>query len=377
MIRVAHIKSNYGHVGGIESMLESLMPEFAVQPGIESVVIFLSREPDPALEKRLSAGGKVRLIRLPWTGLAASPKTALALRRLVCDENIALLHTHDMRANLLAALVRIFQRVPWICHIHGWLGPTHSRLYRMFEAVDRALMRRADHVLTGSYATLDEVRLAGARAASVVPNAVLLPPPTDRGSARQSVGLPEAGVIFTVLGRLHPGKGQDLFLNALSRLPRDMPWQGVIVGSGGEDAALKALANTLDLGNRLRFAGFVESTAPWIAASDVIAVPSRKESLPLTCLEGMAQGRAVVVSTAGDLPRVVSDGRTGLIVPINDAPALEAAFLRLLLDSELRTQLGEAARTHIAENNTVSVLARQIATVQRQVAGQATRVVRS
>ncbi|MDN5788084.1 glycosyltransferase family 4 protein [Pseudorhodobacter sp.] len=377
MIRVAHIKSNYGHVGGIESMLESLMPEFAVQPGIEPVVIFLSREPDPALEGRLSAGGQVRLIRLPWTGLATSPKTALALGRLVRDENIALLHTHDMRANLSAAMVRVFRRVPWICHIHGWLGATHSRLYRMFEAVDRALMRRADHVLTGSHATLDEVRVAGARAASVVSNAVLLPPPTDHRLARQSVGLPEAGVIFTILGRLHPGKGQDLFLNALSRLPRDMPWQGVIVGSGGEDAILKALAAKLDLGNRLHFTGFVESTAPWIAASDVIAVPSRKESLPLTCLEGMAQGRAVVVSAAGDLPRVVTDGRTGLIVPINDVPALEAAFLRLLLDPDLRNQLGEAARAYIAENNTVSVLARQIATVQRQVASQVSRVVRS
>ena len=83
LIRVAHVKSNYGHVGGIESMLESLMPEFALQPGIEPLVIFLSSDPDPALEARLSAGGRVRLIRLPWPGLAASPKAALSAVKAV------------------------------------------------------------------------------------------------------------------------------------------------------------------------------------------------------------------------------------------------------------------------------------------------------
>lgn len=377
MIRVAHVKGNYGHVGGIESMLEALMPEFSRQPGIETVVILLSHNPDPALEARLSAGGKVRLIRLPWQGLARSPKTALVLSRLVKTEEINLLHTHDMRANLVVAMVRMANRIPWICHIHGWLGATHSRLYRAFEAVDRALMRRADHVLTGSHATLAEVRAAGAHAASVVPNAVDLPAPADRVAARQALGLAQDRVMFSVLGRLHPGKGQDLFLRALSRLPPDLPWQGVIVGSGSEEAALKTLAVSLGLGDRLRFAGFVDSTAPWIAASDVIAVPSRKESLPLTCLEGMAHGRAVVVSAAGDLPRVVTDGQTGLIVPIDDAEALARAFHRLLQDADLRVRLGNAARVHIAEHNTVAVLAKQIAEVQRKLAGHSAAIVRS
>jgi glycosyltransferase involved in cell wall biosynthesis len=84
-----------------------------------------------------------------------------------------------------------------------------------------------------------------------------------------------------------------------------------------------------------------------------------------------------VVSAAGDLPRVVTDGQTGLIVPIDDLEALEAAFLRLLHDSDLRSRLGQAARAHIAQNNTVAVLARQIAAIQIRVVDQVARVVRS
>ncbi|MGB8813753.1 MAG: glycosyltransferase family 4 protein [Paracoccaceae bacterium] len=377
MIRVAHVKGNYGHVGGIESMLEGLMPEFAALPEVEPLVIFVSRQRDPALEARLTAHGRVRLIVLQWGGLATAPLVAWRLARVLRDEKISVVHTHDMRANLVVALARPLCATPWIAHVHGWLGATHSRLYRAFEAVDRALMRRADHVLTGSHAALAEVRAAGARVASVVPNAVPLPPLPDQAAARRALGLTPDGVIFAVLGRLHPGKGQDLFLQALATLPRDVAWQGVIVGTGDAADSLSASVDALGLGDRVRFAGFVASTVEWIAASDVIAVPSRKESLPLTCLEGMAQGRAVVVSRAGDLPLVVQHDVNGLVVPIDDAVALGQAFARLLQDGPLRQRLGDAARAHIEAHHTVAVLARQMVAVEQAVADQGRRSVRS
>lgn len=380
-LRIGHVKGNYGQVGGIESMLEGVMPHLADQPGAEPVVYFLTRTRDPALEARLSAGGRVTLRPIRWRGLAAAPLAARALARAMAADGVAVMHSHDMRANLLAALQQPFSRRRWICHIHGWLGATHRPLYRAFEAVDRALMRRADLVLTGSHATLAEVQAAGARRARVLPNAIALPPDLPQAEARAQLGLPPGAVIFTVMGRLHPGKGQDLFLRALAALPREANWHGVLTGTGPEDAALKSLAGDLGIVGRLRFTGFVETTAPWVAASDVIAVPSRKESLPLTCLEGMAAARAVVAAAAGDLPRVISDGQSGLIVPIDDAGALAAAFARLLPDAALRARLGAAARAQILRDHTAEGLARRMTDAARDLvapeAQPATATVRS
>ncbi|MBX3568072.1 MAG: glycosyltransferase family 4 protein [Rhizobiaceae bacterium] len=353
-MRVAHLKSRYGAIGGIESMLGSVMPELAGDPSVDPLMVVVCAEPDPDLERRLTADGAVALRRLAWSGVAAAPLAALRLARLLRRERIDLIHTHDMRANLLAALVRPFSGTPWLCHIHGWLGPTHSGIHRLYEAVDRNLVRFADHVLVGSNATLREVRDAGARSTSVAWNAVSSRP--GRAS-RAELGLPPDKVVATVLGRLHRGKGQDLFIDALAGLAHDARWHAVIVGVGETSDELRRRAADAGIAGRVTFTGLVSTPADWVGASDIVVVPSRKESLPLTCLEGMAQGKALVVSSAGDMPVVISDGVSGRVVPVDDVVALRAAIASLLADGDLRRRMGEAARQRYETHHTTAALA--------------------
>ncbi len=358
-MKVAHIKSRYGQIGGIESMLEDLMPELVRDPASDPLMVLVADREDAELEARLTARGAAPLRRVAWAGLASAPGTAFRLAKLLRDEKVDVVHTHDMRANLLAAMSRPMLGMPWICHVHGWLGPTHRGVHRLYEAVDRRLVRFADHVLVGSHATLDEVVEAGARSATVAWNAVKQPPPP--AASRIALGLPEDAVIFTVLGRLHPGKGQDLFLDALGGLATRPNWHALVVGAGETDLALKRRAADLGITDRVTFTGFVDTTGDWTAASDVIVVPSRKESLPLTCLEGMARSKALIVSAAGDMPRVVADGKSGLVVPVDDVGALRAAMLQLLGDAALRRRMGEAAHARYLSHHTAPALARAMA----------------
>ena len=73
-------------------------------------------------------------------------------------------------------------------------------------------------------------------------------------------------------------------------------------------------------------------------------MPSLYEAGPLTLLEAMALGKAVVTTPVGVAEDVVTDGETGLIVPVGDAGALAAAVQRLLADEELAAQMGKRAR---------------------------------
>ncbi len=372
-MRVAHVKSLYGPIGGIETMLEGVFPALAAHPGVEPVLFFVSHQPAPDLMHRLTAGGRIECHRLAWHGLKGLPLTIASLLRELKAGGIDVIHTHDMRANLLAATSRPFRRAPWLCHVHGWLGPTHKGRHRVYEAMDRRLVRGADHVLVGSHAAKEEVRAEGVRSCSVAWNAV--PLPDVLAGDREGLGLDPGKVVFTILGRLHAGKGQDLFLEALAALAGSPQWQGVIVGVGEMEGELKALAARLGIAERVRFTGFVESTAPWIAASDVIVVPSRKESLPLTCLEGMAHGKAVIVSTAGDLARVVDDGRSGLVVPIGSARAITAAMARLLADEAERERFGAAARRHVEKHHSAERLAGEMIRAARDLLAPRERAV--
>ncbi len=364
-MKIAHVKSLYGPIGGIESMLEGVMPDLAAIPEANVTVFFVAHKHDADLERRLTADGAVDCRFIHWRGLKSLPLVAWQFSRELKAAGIDVVHTHDMRANLLAATSKPFRRARWLCQIHGWLGHTHKGVHRFYETIDRNLVRYADHVLVGSYATLEEVRAQGAKSSSVAWNAVTLP--AIEGAQKTDLGLAKDKVIFTILGRLHAGKGQDLFLQALGKIRDNPHWHGMIVGVGEQDAQLKQLAQDLGIFERVRFTGFVKTTSPWIAASDVIVVPSRKESLPLTCLEGMAHAKAVIVSEAGDLARVVTHEQNGLVIPIGGVGRLASAMQRLIENPDERKRMGLSARRQIETHHTTGRLAEKMTEAARDL----------
>ena len=85
------------------------------------------------------------------------------------------------------------------------------------------------------------------------------------------------------------------------------------------------------------------------ASLDVMVSSSRQEGLPIAILEGMASGRPLVATAVGEVPTVVVDGQTGLLVRAEDAGALAEAILSLLRDPELRRRFGAAAKQRVQD----------------------------
>ena len=162
-----------------------------------------------------------------------------------------------------------------------------------------------------------------------------------------------------IVKSLAPKYGVDLLLRALAALLQDprlhalpQPCRLLIVGDGPQRVELEALAATLGIAAQTRFVGAVphQDVPQWLNRFDIYAAPSRldSESFGVAVIEASACGLPVVVSDAGGLPEVVREGETGLVVPRDDAPALQAALMRLVLDPALRAQLGERGREHVA-----------------------------
>jgi glycosyltransferase involved in cell wall biosynthesis len=140
-------------------------------------------------------------------------------------------------------------------------------------------------------------------------------------------------------GRLSPEKG----VLELAAAARGLPL--VVVGDGPLRDRVPGAVGFVPHRELLRY---YERAA-------VVACPSRREGYGVVCAEAMAHGRAVVVTPVGGMRDLVTDGESGLVVPVGDVGALRAALERLLGDPELRKRLGAAARERARERLSWSV----------------------
>lgn len=150
------------------------------------------------------------------------------------------------------------------------------------------------------------------------------------------------------LGRLKRYKGVDLILRAVARLRAEgIPARFLVGGRGDHEPALRALAEELQLGDAVRFLGFVseEQKREMFQRAWIHALTSPKEGWGIANLEAAACGTATVASDAPGLRDSVVDGVTGLLVPHGDVAALTGALGRVLGDAELRDRLGRQARS--------------------------------
>lgn len=99
-----------------------------------------------------------------------------------------------------------------------------------------------------------------------------------------------------------------------------------------------------------RFLGFRNDVPDILAASDIFALPSRAEGLPMSILEAMSHRLPVVCTPVGGNPELVLDGEHGKLTPVGDAQALAQAITQLVLDPVLRQRQGEAGYKRVSQD---------------------------
>ena len=264
------------------------------------------------------AGVAGNLRRRPWLG-AAMPLMltgfARAARRAARDAD--LVHAHWLPAGGVA----LATGRPFIVQLWG----TDVELARKVPPLARRVLRRARVVIAPSSALAQEAERLGARDVRVIPNGVEVP---------NEVGREAEPLEILYAGRLSREKGILELVAAADGM------QLVVAGDGPlRDRVPGAL-------------GFVphDELTKLYARAAVVACPSHREGFGVTCAEAMAHGRPVVASAVGGLLDLVVHEETGLLVPPRDAVALRSALERLVGNSDLRRQLGAAARDRIREH---------------------------
>lgn len=180
----------------------------------------------------------------------------------------------------------------------------------------------------------------------------------DPAALRARLGIPDGVSVVGCTGSLIQRKGHDVLLRACAAQPADgPPFHLVIAGSGAERDALAALARDLGLGGRVHFAGHIADPASLYTMSDVFALASRREGLPLSLAEAGWFRLPAVATGVGGVAEIVLDGETGFVVPSEDHAAFAGALARLLADPALRGRLGQEARARVEADFTVRRMA--------------------
>ena len=302
----------------------------------------------------------------------------LKLRAFIARRDPDVIHSNGFKAHILAAWAAP-RRSRLLWHVHDYVGsrPLMSRLMRIHAgrcavaiANSHSVARDLNAVCRGKleihtvYNAVDLERFN--------PHGPTLDLDATAGVSAAPAGTIRVGLVAT-MGRW---KGHDVFLRALSMLPKELPIRGYVIGgpiystAGSQRSIeeLRALASGLGLNGSAAFTGFVEDPAAAMRALDVVVHAStHPEPFGLVVAEAMACGKPVVASRGGGVAEIIADNENALSCPPGDAAAMAHCIARLA-NSATREKLGLHGRRWAMERFATCRLAREVIPIYESLA---------
>lgn len=354
-----------GEVGGAQSHVLTLCRELARQ-GVDVQVAIGGADPHPPLARELKAS-RLSVHRIPALSNALNPVQVVcavhALQGIVREQSPDLLHAHSAMAGVVARLAGGLTGTPVVYTVHGFAFKAGSPWRRravafamewLLAPLTRRMICVSEH----------ERRLA-----------LRLPLPSPRVSVIhngvEEVNIPGKGGMsatkappsIAMIARMAAPKRPDLLLHALARmrdaLGHEVP--ATFFGGGPDLSAHRALAHRLGL-KSARFSGDVGDIEAQLAHHTIFVLMSDHEGLPISLIEAMRAGMAIVASDLPGIRELLPDGAHARLVP-PDAVALDAALRQLIESPTLRARLGAAARQRYEQHYTAQRMATAVKSV--------------
>ena len=358
MIRVVAVVDRLFGGGGGEQVAANMIAR--LDPTRFDRTFCVTRPSAPALLDEVKAAG-VRVLELD----RAAQFDLRAWRpflRFLRDDRTDVLHSHKFGSNVWCALFARLARTPvFVTHEHSW-SFTGDRLR---VTLDRRLVAtRASAMIAVSAADARRmVEIVGVpeRKVRVIPNGIAPLRGADARVLRDELGVDAGTPVIGMLASLRPEKRVDLLLDAVQQVASSgRPFHVAIVGDGPLAEQLRAGAKSAGIADRVSFLGYRANGSELAAGFDIAVLTSDREGTPLSLLEYMGLGRAIVATAVGGIPDVVADERDALLVAPGDATQVAAALARLLDAPGERERLGRAAASRQAADYDLDATVRRI-----------------
>ncbi len=298
-----------------------------------------------------------------WQALQVARK----LRRLIRDKGVQITHTFHETSDLWAGAIAKLSGCPILISSRRDMGfnrqAKHTKPYCWMGRYFNQVQTVSEQVRQRN---IEQDGLDPSRVVTIYNgiDACREPGTIGREALRKRFGLEHATHLVTSVGHIRTVKGFDVFLETAARVREVMP--DTIFAIAGDDhepehtKLLKQMAASQGFGPNFVFLGPVADVRPLLAASDVFCLLSRSEGLSNALLEAMACELPCVATAVGGNPEVVVEGKTGFLVPSEDAGSAAASVLHLLRNPAAARSMGLEGRRVLEQKFTTEIMMRSL-----------------
>ncbi len=317
-------------------------------------------------DQHLLDGLNARLILLPierkpspWRDLL----TLFQFYKLFRRERFDIVHSHMPKTGLLGMLAAWLAGVPIRIHtFHGEVWAIRSGWRRTtLKLFDKLVGLLATDILAVGTSQQNflvnegvlpqgKAMVIGAGSICGVDPMRFWPDMEAKRTVRYDLGIGQDAKVILFVGRLNRDKGMLDLAAAFNMIAQRYSEAVLLLIGAEEDVPFDRIQEICHAWNdRLRYVSFTATPERYMAAADIYCLPSYREGFNVTIIEAAACGLPAVASRIYGITDAVEDGKTGLLFPVGDVSALTQALLKLLTESELRQQMGNAARVRALE----------------------------
>lgn len=335
-------------------------------------------------DKRLLEGLNARLVLLPierkpspWSDMLVLFQLFNLFRR----ERFDIVHSIMPKTGILAMLAAWFSRVP--TRIHTFTG----QVWVTKHGAQRSLLKWFDKLI-GSFTTcaladspsqrdylVDEGVLSPGKAKVIGAGSIcgvdplrFHPDAENRQTVRHGLGIAQDARVILFVGRLNRDKGMLELAAAFDTIAKQHPDVELLLVGAEEDVPFSSMQEICHAGrDRLHYVSFTATPERYMVAADILCLPSYREGFGMTIIEAAACGVPAVASRIYGITDAVADGKTGLLFPVGDVPALTQALLRLITENQLRQQMGNEARERALELFSSEKIAHELLTLYEKL----------
>lgn len=346
--------------GASKIFLESVQ---ALQHVGHGVVVVLS-EDGPLVEELKTLNTEVHIHKLGIlrrkyfnaSGLLNRVKTTLKAKAFL-EALMVKKHITHIYSNTSAVLVGAFlarKKVKHIWHLHEILLSPGWFVWLMGKIINR----NADQVVVVSQAVLDnwKDKVDGSKMVLLHNGIDYQPFLETKNDIRNEIPGSEGKVLIGMIGRINPWKGQGYFLDIAHLLvQKHVNVHFVVVGDaypGTEHLVIemKEKIEKSELQHHVSYLGFRRDIPEILNALDIFVLPSiLPDPFPTVILEAMASGRPVIATAHGGAKEMILEGRTGYLIPWDDAESAARTISFLLENEPMRTEMGEKGRVRVLD----------------------------
>jgi len=281
------------------------------------------------------------------------------LVKLIRKNSVSLIHAHGYKSNILGAIAAKIAPIPIISTNHLFpMMPLDDRKLQMYGQIDvKITSKLLDKIIAVSEDIKNRLILAGVQESKVtiIENGIDI---DEYASAncnvaelKKALRIHNDSIVVGSLARLTEQKGQIYLLEAASKLIKEnMPLVIVIAGDGPLKNHLMEHADKLGIADNVKFLGFRSDTRNILKIMDIFVLSSIDEGLPMAMLEAMAARVSVITSRVGDIPKVITNHKNGIMVEPRSSDQLAKGIRHLMQDIENRKLLVENAYETVSNN---------------------------